>query len=152
MEDTVVYAGFWIRVVAHLIDAILILALITPVLYLIYGAAYFDSEELVVGGADFLLSWVFPAVAVITFWWLKSATPGKMVFSMVIVDARTGAKPSVYQYVLRYVAYAVSIVPLCLGLIWVAIDSRKQGWHDKIANTVVVRKEGEGPPATFDEG
>ena len=31
------------------------------------------------------------------------------------------------------------MIPLCLGLIWVAFDARKQGWHDKLAGTVVVR-------------
>ena len=59
----------------------------------------------------------------------------------IIMDARTGARPSFFQYVRRYVAYAVSIVPLFLGIIWVGFDKRKQGWHDKIANTVVIRKE-----------
>jgi uncharacterized RDD family membrane protein YckC len=29
---------------------------------------------------------------------------------------------------------------MCLGLIWVGIDKRKQGWHDKLAGTVVVRR------------
>lgn len=38
-------------------------------------------------------------------------------------------------------AYFVSIIPLCLGLIWVGIDRRKQGWHDKLTNTVVVYSE-----------
>jgi len=33
----------------------------------------------------------------------------------------------------------VSMIPLFLGMIWVAFDARKQGWHDKLAGTVVVR-------------
>jgi uncharacterized RDD family membrane protein YckC len=31
------------------------------------------------------------------------------------------------------------MLPLFIGILWVAFDSRKQGWHDKIAGTVVVR-------------
>jgi uncharacterized RDD family membrane protein YckC len=56
-----------------------------------------------------------------------------------IVDARTGGRPSTGQLIGRYFAYYVSILPLMLGFIWVAFDARKQGWHDKLANTVVVR-------------
>ena len=90
---------------------------------------------------DFLLTWAFPAVAVITFWVLKSATPGKMAFSAVIVDARTGGKLSVAQCVGRYFAYIPATLLLLLGLIWVGIDKRKQGWHDKLACTVVIRNK-----------
>jgi uncharacterized RDD family membrane protein YckC len=39
----------------------------------------------------------------------------------------------------RFFAYFVSIFPACLGFLWIAFDRRKQGWHDKIAGTVVVR-------------
>jgi uncharacterized RDD family membrane protein YckC len=39
----------------------------------------------------------------------------------------------------RYFAYFVSTIPFCLGFLWVAFDKRKQGWHDKLAHTVVVR-------------
>jgi uncharacterized RDD family membrane protein YckC len=35
--------------------------------------------------------------------------------------------------------YVISIIPLFLGLIWVAFDAQKQGWHDKIAGTYVVK-------------
>jgi uncharacterized RDD family membrane protein YckC len=37
------------------------------------------------------------------------------------------------------------MLPLCLGFIWVAFDRKKQGWHDKIARTVVVRVKDRGP-------
>lgn len=42
----------------------------------------------------------------------------------------------------RYLGYFVSMLFLGLGCIWVAFDSRKQGWHDKLAGTVVVRRKG----------
>jgi len=57
------------------------------------------------------------------------------------VDAQTGATPSAKQLVGRYFAYLVSTLPLCLGLLWIAVDKRKQGWHDKLAGTVVVYDE-----------
>ncbi|MBD0189374.1 RDD family protein, partial [Acinetobacter baumannii] len=36
--------------------------------------------------------------------------------------------------------YIPSILVFCIGLIWVAFDAKKQGWHDKMAKTVVVRE------------
>jgi uncharacterized RDD family membrane protein YckC len=56
-----------------------------------------------------------------------------------IMDARTGGKPSTGQLIGRYFAYYVSTLALLLGFIWIAFDSRKQGWHDKLAGTLVVR-------------
>ena len=82
---------------------------------------------------------MLPAVAVILFWIYRQATPGKMAVSARIVDSRTGGRPSTGQLIGRYFAYYVSILPLMAGIIWVAFDARKQGWHDKLANTVVVR-------------
>ena len=80
MDEAVTYAGFWVRVGATLIDALLIALVTMPIFVSVYGSGYFLSEEIVQGKVDFLLTWVLPAVAVITFWVLKSATPGKMVF------------------------------------------------------------------------
>jgi uncharacterized RDD family membrane protein YckC len=80
-----------------------------------------------------------PAIAVILFWVYKSATPGKMALKLKIVDAKTGDKPSTGQLIGRYFGYYVSILPFMLGIIWVGFDGRKQGWHDKLAGTVVVK-------------
>ena len=132
------YAGFWIRVAASFIDTVLILALILPPLIGIYGTAYFDMQSMIAGAWDFLLSWVFPAIAVIVFWVYRSATPGKLILHLKIVDAQTGDKPSTRQFIGRYFGYYVSAIPLMLGLIWVGLDKRKQGWHDKLAGTIVI--------------
>lgn len=146
-EPEVEYAGFWIRVVASLIDTVLVLVVITPMLVSIYGWEYFDGVQagFVAGTADFLLSWVAPAVAVIIFWIYKSATPGKMIVSARIVDAATGKPMSLGQSIGRYLAYYLSALPLGLGFLWVAFDKRKQGWHDKLAGTLVVRTRARAP-------
>jgi uncharacterized RDD family membrane protein YckC len=148
------YAGFWIRTGAALIDTVLILAVTYPILYAIYGADYFDDQKkgLLAGPADFLLTWVAPAVAVVLFWLRKQGTPGKLVLSLRIVDAQTGRALTVGQSIGRYLGYFVSMIPFGLGLIWVGIDSRKQGWHDKLAKTVVIRAKGAGTqPVTFEK-
>ena len=140
MDEPLEYVGFWARVLAALIDSILIAIATAPLLYSVYGPGYWNSEDWIQGGWDFLLSWVFPVAAVILFWTYKSATPGKMAISAVIVDARTGGRPSIGQWIGRYLAYIIAFVPLGLGVLWVAFDRRKQGWHDKLAKTVVVYK------------
>ncbi len=133
------YAGFWVRVLATLIDGILLSLIELPLLLLVYGTDYWQSSAIILGPADFLISWVLPAAVVIWFWQWKSATPGKMLFSATIVDAETGEKPTMRQWLLRYLGYFVAALPVGLGFFWVAFDARKQGWHDKIARTVVVR-------------
>jgi len=135
------YVGFWARVAAAILDTILVLVIVAPLLTWIYGSGYWLNPEkgLIAGPADLLLNWILPAIAVVLFWVYRQATPGKMAIGAKIVDAKTGGKPSTGQLVGRYLGYYVSIIPLFLGLIWVGIDARKQGFHDKLAGTVVVR-------------
>jgi uncharacterized RDD family membrane protein YckC len=144
------YAGFWIRVGATLIDAILLMIITTPLLMWLYGAEVWTDGRFIHGWAEFLISYVAPAVATVLFWRYKEATPGKMMLSLRVVDAETGDRPEVAQAIVRYFAYIVSAIVLCFGFIWVGIDPRKQGWHDKIARTVVVRAKDRGPePVRF---
>jgi uncharacterized RDD family membrane protein YckC len=138
------YVGFWPRLGASLIDTVLGAMILYPILYALYGREYFASENLVAGGGDFIMTHVLPAIAIIVFWVYKSATPGKMAIRAKIVDAKTGLPPSKGQLIGRYFAYYISTIPLCLGFLWIAWDPRKQGWHDKLAGTVVVRPKGGG--------
>lgn len=119
-EEHTEYAGFWIRVVAALIDSLLVLIITLPPLIGIYGMKYFDSTAFVAGVWDFWISWVLPAVAVIIFWICKSATPGKMITKIKIIDESNGGKFSVGQSIGRYLAYFISILPLMQGIFWVA--------------------------------
>jgi uncharacterized RDD family membrane protein YckC len=133
------YVGFWKRVVAMVIDTLLLLVVITPALIAIYGMERLaESQGVFAGFWDFMLQVVLPAVAVVLFWKYRGATPGKMAISAKIVDATTGVRPTTGKLVLRYIAYIASIVPFLLGFVWIAIDRRKQGFHDKIANTLVI--------------
>jgi uncharacterized RDD family membrane protein YckC len=148
--DELEYGGFWIRVGAAIIDSLLVVCITLPIVFAIYGRAYLDKAGFVAGTADFLVSWVAPSVAVVLFWLYRQATPGKMLLSLRVVDAKTGGSLTVAQSIVRYLGYFVSTIPLGLGLIWVAFDPRKQGWHDKLAGTVVVRSRRRGPlPVAF---
>lgn len=143
--DNQEYVGFWARFGATLIDTVLLCAVIWPPLYAIYGTSYWTGTEFVRGLPDLLLSWVLPAVVVIAFWVKTQATPGKMAVSARIVDADSGGKPSTKQMIGRYFGYFISTLPLGLGFLWVAFNRRKQGWHDLLAGTVVVRRKQSDP-------
>ena len=91
-------------------------------------------------GQGMLVETLLFTIIIIGFWMWKSATPGKMLVSALIVDAKTLGMPSAGQFVVRYVGYIVSSLLFGLGFLWVAFDRRKQGWHDKMAGTVVIKK------------
>jgi uncharacterized RDD family membrane protein YckC len=135
-SDGIEYVGFWPRVGAALIDTLAVMFLIVPLLVWYFGIGWAYAE----GATAFVINWILPALAVLVFWHYRSATPGKMAISAVIVDASTLGKPSPGQLVGRYLGYYVAAIPLMAGILWVAFDPRKQGWHDKLANTVVIRK------------
>ncbi|MEJ5169036.1 MAG: RDD family protein [Arcobacteraceae bacterium] len=137
--DDVEYAGFWIRVGASFIDGLLFAIFTLPLTMIVYGDALWESESMILGPADFLINYVLPAVVVVLFWLYKSATPGKMIFKLKVVDATTGNVLTVGQAIGRYLAYFLASIPLLLGIIWIAFDKKKQGWHDKLAKTVVIR-------------
>lgn len=130
------YVGFWLRFLATLVDTILVSIVLYPVIALLFGWQL-TYEGLGVGST--LLSYLLPAAVIVLFWVYRQATPGKMVIGARIVDAKTGAQPTTGRLILRYLGYYVSSIVFCLGFLWVAWDARKQGWHDKIAGTVVVK-------------
>ena len=145
------YVGFGPRVGAALLDGVWLGIITMPITYSVYGPEYWQSEKLIHGGADVLVNWIFPAIAVIAFWIKRQATPGKSAVSAKIVDARTGRAPSPGQCVGRYLGYTVASLPLGLGILWIVFDERKQGWHDKLAGTVVIRPKNSGPkPVSFE--
>jgi len=133
------YAGFWIRLGATLIDSIVFLVVFSIPLTLIYGTGYWTSEEMVAGSWDVLLTYVAPIIITVWFWVKYLGTPGKMALRLRVVDAQTGGAISTPKAIGRYLGYYVSMIPLFLGFIWIGIDRKKQGFHDKLAGTVVVR-------------
>ena len=139
MDNDLKYVGFWKRTVAGLVDTFLIILVIFPILIRVYGIEYLNNEHMEKGSFDFIINYVFPTIAVILLWKYYQATPGKMIFKATIIDAKTGGKPSLRQLIIRYLGYIISTIPLGLGIFWVAFDKKKQGFHDKLANTVVVQ-------------
>ena len=120
-----------------LIDWLIVVVVSMPVIVLAFGADYFSLDPL--RRAWDLVFFLIVGAVVVAFWRYCGATPGKLAVGVKVVDARTGRPPSTHRLVLRFLAYLVSALPLYLGFLWIALDRRKQGWHDKIAGTVVVQ-------------
>lgn len=134
------YAGFWARFLAILIDALAI-GLLSAALIPITGAQITTTTNGVVTVNVVGNAWstLIGLVYFVGFWAWRGQTVGMMPFNMQVVGVADGKKIDVVRGLLRYVGLIISIIPLFLGLIWAAFDARKQGWHDKIASTVVIR-------------
>lgn len=131
------YAGFWIRFAASIIDNIIIFVALIPIAMLLGWESTYSSG--LSSGIDWLWQILFAVFFV--FCWVKFAgTPGKRLLRLKVLDERTGENITVGQGIIRYIGYFPAILVLFIGLIWVAFDSKKQGWHDKMAKTVVVRE------------
>ncbi len=147
------YAGFWRRAAASLIDT-LIFGLIIGVAWALLGVSGAPQTGAAPGpqltnaaSIPVLLAQNLLPVLITVFFWVKFlGTPGKLLLGCQVVDARSGARLNVAQAILRYLAYFVSALPLGLGFLWVAWDKRKQGFHDKIAKTVVVMEDASRAP------
>lgn len=120
------YVGFWIRLVAAIIDGVIV-GVISGVLQA-FG-----------GPVGMVVSWVVNVLYYVLFTGLRGQTPGKMLIGAKVVDSQ-GRVPGLWKAFLREViGRLISSVFLFLGYVWIAFDSKKQGWHDKIAGTFVVR-------------
>jgi uncharacterized RDD family membrane protein YckC len=137
------YGGFWIRVVAFLIDGF-ILGLLTSALvpdayeFTQTGPNYYELNYAATG-LGLLAGTLLGIVYFVGLWAWRGQTIGMMPFKLRVVRADDGGHIDLAQSLLRYAGLIISLAVILIGVIWVAFDSRKQGWHDKIGGTAVVR-------------
>ena len=141
------YGGFWIRVVAFIVDAIIVRAAAWPV-SVIFGLAGFGTMHgyphggmgihLFGGGVVLTLvifgSWLYEAFMLSSPY---QATLGKMIFGMKVTDLY-GNRISFARATGRHFAKWLSWI-LFIGYIMVGFTERKQGLHDMLAGTLVRR-------------
>ncbi len=147
----VTYGGFWIRFVAYIIDAIIIFVpvfILAVIVSAVTGAAIIStgstSDNTVAAastGAQLLVQVIGFVITVgyFVYFWGTGSTLGMRVFHLRVADANTGAPIGYGRAALRYVGLVISAFVCYIGLIWAAFDGRKQGWHDKIASSVVLQ-------------
>lgn len=132
------YAGFWVRVLAFFIDALAIGVIASAVTLGQAGVVIWDHWFQLVAWRNFLetaLSFLYFTI----FW---STIGGGQTLGMRLLGLRvvgTDGRPIDYaSAVIRWIGIVISAAVVLLGLLWVAFDTRKQGWHDKMASTYVV--------------
>jgi uncharacterized RDD family membrane protein YckC len=134
-------AGFLVRLVAYIIDAI-ILAIVDGIIQAIFVApsmrpdASGGAAALAVIGYILVLVWTFGYL--IYFWTTSGQTIGKKVMGLKVI-AVDGGELTIGKAIVRVIGYAISAIVIYLGFLWVIWDPNKQGWHDKIAGTYVVK-------------
>ena len=161
-----VYVGFWRRFAATLIDSVLFLFLfgilaavffsrIDRNTFLILSQIDSVTRQPVAPTAEILRAstalfglWLQLAAVYllahllyhVVFWSWRGGTLGQLALGIQVRRESDGRRIGIGTAVLRYIGYVISAWILYIGLIWAAFDRRKQGWHDKIAGTVVIRR------------
>lgn len=150
------YAGFWIRLLAYIIDAVLLNLIAVPLNLVVFGNSGVlctASNYTVLSGSASMhginyscsptgggyLVYFLLGLVYFTLMWTTGATLGQRALRIRIADATTYQPLSLSKSLVRYVGFCLSLIPLGIGLIRAGVELRKRGWHDKIANSVAVR-------------
>jgi len=136
--ENIKYAGFWIRLVAYLLDG---LVLAVPILVINFGLLFlsrgsFPYLNYLARGVDFLITYTY-------FVWMTfkyQATLGKMAVGLVVVSDKSSTLTS-GQVLLREISKIISALVIYLGYIMAGFTKRKQALHDMIASTTVRYKK-----------
>ena len=126
-EGELAYAGFWIRVLAALIDGAILFIMCVVVATLVPNVL-----------TAFLLQPLLVTAYIIGFWIGQGATPGQMAVGIKVVMAN-GLPVEFGAACLRYVGYIACALTLGIGYLMIAFTAEKRGLHDNIAGTVVIK-------------
>jgi uncharacterized RDD family membrane protein YckC len=142
------YAGFWRRVLASILDTLLLIAagvLVKGVMRTAAGISItplWDSSSeatAVFTGVENLVAlvvnWVYFAILESSS---RQATLGKMALGLIVTDL-TGKRIGFGRATGRYFAKILSILTLCIGFAMAGFTRRKQALHDMVANTLVLK-------------
>jgi len=139
--------GFGRRLVAYLIDAVILWVVGLCLSLGLVPLTASGMNQDAVAGANVAVQCVSILIALayfVIFWATRGQTPGKMALGIKVI-ATDGSPVTWGKALLRYIGYLISGLVLALGFVWIAFDAKRQGWHDKIANTYVVYKDTEFP-------
>ena len=155
------YAGFVSRLFAFVIDIVLIITALTVMSWFfstvnkllgvdnffirMLGSSVWQNVRIVV--ASLISIGVYVGYPVL-FWTLTGQTPGKMLLGLRVVST-DGHYLSFGQALRRLIGFILAALPLYVGFLWILIDDRRQGFHDKIAGTCVIYSWPAHPDETF---
>ena len=136
-------AGFWIRVAGFVADSVLVnllVAVLTVGFVLLVGGGLDPRRLMTISPLMYGVALFLPLAYHIYFLGKRGYTPGKGFLGLQVIR-RDGTGMSYGDAAIRTFSYVVSYFPLMLGFLWIAFDRNKQGWHDKIARTQVIKAE-----------
>lgn len=147
LDARVRYEGFGRRLLAGLIDAVLLTLLVATVavLSLVVGDEPHRLWEVLTNRfarathAMWLLAALVSALAF--FWTFLGATPGMCLLGCKVLRADSGRRLSLVQSCVRSVGLLLGLACLGIGMLWCIRDPRHQGLHDKLVGSVVVRED-----------
>jgi uncharacterized RDD family membrane protein YckC len=126
-------AGFWIRTLAYLLDGVM-LGVVGGALSFLVGNSQGQQSNAAAGGSGLLSLLYFG------FFWSRyggGGTLGQRLLGLRVIHT-DGSQLGLLGALVRWFGLWFSFLVCFVGVIWVAFDASKQGWHDKLANTVVV--------------
>jgi len=137
-------AGFGIRTLAYLVDALLLSFVGGAFPYLLINTATTapsgnpGQQVTTSGGGSLLVSLIY----FVLFWssFGGGRTLGMRLFRLKVVREEDLGQMGVLSAFVRWIGLWLSFALCFVGVIWVAFDSRHQGWHDKIARTLVLHQ------------
>jgi uncharacterized RDD family membrane protein YckC len=147
------YGGFWRRVVATLIDSVILgvvmvaIGMFLPIIENA-GMSNISPAERAVGIAAEVNLTAIGTLILLAGGWLyaallesgpKQATLGKMALSLQVTDLE-GDRIGFAQASGRFFAKLLSLIVFLIGFVMVAFTPRKQGLHDMLAKTLVIRR------------
>ncbi len=128
------YAGFWRRFIASVVDSILLTVVFNALTWLAFSESL-KSNQTLLFVITIIPTWLYYALLESS---AKQGTLGKIILGMKVVDY-SNQRISFARATGRYFSKIISFVILMIGFIMVAFTSRKQGLHDIMAGTVVIK-------------
>lgn len=140
-------AGFWLRSVAFLVDGGMVALLATGGAMLVdlavqIGGLISSAPETGLEWLDTTATSLLVVLIVLCYFTLfvgfRGQTPGKMFLGLKIIRT-TGEEVGYGKALVRWIGQCLGLLPLGLGFLMIAFSRRKQGLHDRLARTYVVR-------------
>ncbi|MCK5878998.1 MAG: RDD family protein [Holophagae bacterium] len=138
------YGGFWIRLVAYIIDALILgipMSIINVMAMAIIVRNVRSMGMYTAASLFLMLIFIALSLAYIVIGWSKyGTTVGKRIFGLYVVDDQTGQAPAIGKAFLRLVGYIVNGFTFYIGFLMIAFTDDKRGLHDMIAKTHVIQR------------
>lgn len=142
MDNKNYYGGFWLRLCALIMDSALMF-LVSGVVNVALGLKFFatsanpNPKEILAVLITFSIQFLYFSLGQA----LMNGTLGKRALGLVLLDAKDFEQISIGQAFGRSFMQFISFISFCLGYIWIGFHQKKQGWHDSVAGTIVVKKK-----------